>query len=187
MRIENRITRTLIMNSPLLAAEPPNNQSEKGDGLSDALVLSDERDSTRACRSPRIEIPATSQHIYTAQDAYLFLAPVMDDLPQEQLHSLHLDTKRRLISCAVVYQGTVNETLIRIAEVFRPALFANAVSIILAHNHPSGDPQPSIHDIRVTRELVRAGKLLGLPVLDHLILGNGRFVSLRERGLLGVA
>ncbi|MDX1520385.1 MAG: JAB domain-containing protein, partial [Anaerolineae bacterium] len=82
-----------------------------------------------------------------------------------------------------VYVGNVNSSIIRVAEVFRDAVRHNATALILAHNHPSGDPTPSPEDVNVTRSVVAAGNLLGIEVLDHLVIGHQRFVSLKERGL----
>ena len=82
-----------------------------------------------------------------------------------------------------VYQGSLNTAVVRVGEVFTPALRANAAAIIVVHNHPSNDPTPSPEDVRVTEMLVEAGKLLDVAVLDHVILGKNRYVSLKERGL----
>ena len=82
-----------------------------------------------------------------------------------------------------VYRGSLNASLIRVGEVYKEALRRNSAAIIVAHNHPSGDVTPSPEDVLVTREIVQAGKLLDCDVLDHLIIGQGRFVSLRERQL----
>ena len=82
-----------------------------------------------------------------------------------------------------VYHGSLNTSLIRVGEVFRDGIRANAAAIILSHNHPSGDPSPSPEDVAVTRAIVEAGKLLDIQCLDHLILGGTRHVSLKERGL----
>ena len=114
---------------------------------------------------------------------YDFLAPQMDHLEQEHLQALNLNTKNRLLSAPLIYQGTLAGTHVRVAEVFRPAIAANAAGLIVAHNHPSGDPQPSPDDIHITRQLVEAGRLLDINVLDHIVIGDGRFVSMRERGI----
>jgi DNA repair protein RadC len=82
-----------------------------------------------------------------------------------------------------VYIGSLNASLIRIGEIFKEALKRNSAALIVVHNHPSGDPTPSPEDILVTREIISAGKLLDIDVLDHLVIGQGRFVSMRERGL----
>jgi DNA repair protein RadC len=79
--------------------------------------------------------------------------------------------------------GTVNTSLVRAAEVFRPAIRENAPNIIMVHNHPSGDPAPSQQDIEITRQLYEAGRMLNVALLDHVIIGHGRFLSMKERGL----
>jgi DNA repair protein RadC len=83
----------------------------------------------------------------------------------------------------VVYQGTVNSSVVRAAEVFRPAVSRNCLSIVVVHNHPSGDPTPSPEDIRTTEQLRKAGELLDIELLDHIVVGQHRWVSLKERGL----
>jgi DNA repair protein RadC len=108
----------------------------------------------------------------------------MGTLQQEQMRALLLDTKNRVLSIHVVYAGSVNTTVIRVAELFKEAVRQNCAAIIIAHNHPSGDPTPSPEDAAVTGEIVKAGKILDIDVLDHLVIGTGnQFVSLKERGL----
>jgi DNA repair protein RadC len=104
-------------------------------------------------------------------------------LDQEHLRTVIVDTRNRLIAIHEVYRGSLNASQIRIGEVFREAIRSNAAGIIVTHNHPSGDPSPSPEDIRTTRLLIEAGHLLDIPVIDHIIFGRGRYVSLRERGL----
>jgi DNA repair protein RadC len=116
-------------------------------------------------------------------DAANLLMLEMGGLEQEHLRTLLLDTKNRVIAAQNVYVGNVNSSIIRVGEVFREAIRANATALIVAHNHPSGDPTPSPEDVQVTRSLVQAGSLLNIEVLDHLIIGHHRFVSLKERGL----
>ena len=82
-----------------------------------------------------------------------------------------------------VYQGSLNSSQVRVGELFRSAVRRNAAAIIVIHNHPSGDPTPSPDDVALTRAIVQAGKLLDIDVLDHLVIGRGRWVSLKERGL----
>lgn len=97
---------------------------------------------------------------------------------------LLLDTRNRVIGEPVdLYHGSLNTSLIRIAEVFRPAIRANAAAILIAHNHPSGSPDPSPEDVAITRAIVQAGQLLDVECLDHLIVGGGGFVSLKSKGL----
>lgn len=108
----------------------------------------------------------------------------MSVLEQEMMRTLLLDTKNRVLAIRTVYTGSVNTTVIRVAELFREAIRQNCTALIIAHNHPSGDPTPSPEDVAVTSEIVKAGKLLDIDVLDHLVIGAGqKFVSLKERGL----
>jgi DNA repair protein RadC len=107
----------------------------------------------------------------------------MAALEQEQLRVVLLDTKHRVLVIRTVYQGSVSQAQVRIAELFREAIRANAPAIVLVHNHPSGDPTPSSADVALTAEVTKAGELLGIDVLDHLVIGHGRHVSLRRLGL----
>ncbi len=107
----------------------------------------------------------------------------MSHLDQEHLRTVLLDTKNRVQAISTVYIGSLNASLIRVGEVFKGAIRRNSAALIVVHNHPSGDATPSPEDVLVTREIVSAGKLLDVQVLDHLIIGHGKWVSLRERGL----
>ncbi len=107
----------------------------------------------------------------------------MSHLDQEHLRSICLDTKNRVQKIHTVYVGSLNTAVIRVGEVFKEALKLNSAAIIVVHNHPSGDPTPSPEDVLVTRQIVAAGQLLDVEVLDHLVIGHGRFASLREKGL----
>lgn len=112
-----------------------------------------------------------------------YLAPELAELAQEQLRVVLLDSKNRVLAVCLVYQGGLNATVVRLADLFREAVRLGAAALILVHNHPSGDPSPSPEDVRLTREAGRAGDLLGIEVLDHLIVGRQGHVSLREKGL----
>ena len=112
------------------------------------------------------------------------LAPHLAHRDREALVVALLTRKQRLIAVCPIYVGNVAGTSVRIGELFTEALRRNAAGIVLAHNHPSGDPEPSADDLRTTRDAVAAGRLLGVSVVDHLIIGAGRHVSLRERGAL---
>ena len=94
-----------------------------------------------------------------------------------------LDTRNRVLKINKLYRGSLNASTIRISEIFRSPIQMNAASIILFHNHPSGDPSPSPEDIHLTTDLVKAGKLLDIEVLDHIVIGLGSFVSLKEKKL----
>lgn len=121
--------------------------------------------------------------IRSPADAAALLQPALMHREQEYLYVLLLDTRNRVMGePREVYHGSLNTSLIRVGEVFREALKANAAAIIVAHNHPSGDPAPSPEDVAVTRALVEAGKLLDCAVLDHLVVGQ-RWTSMKERGL----
>jgi DNA repair protein RadC len=116
-------------------------------------------------------------------DVVRLLGVEMEALRQEQLRVVLLDTKHRVIRHQTLYQGSVNSAQVRVGEVFRDAVQLNATAIILAHNHPSGDPSPSAADIELTRDAVEAGTLLDIAVLDHVVIGQGRWVSMKRLGL----
>ena len=107
----------------------------------------------------------------------------MSLLEQEHLRLVLLDTKNYVLGIPTVYVGNLNTTMTRTGELFRYALKENCAALIVAHNHPSGDPTPSPEDVTVTRKIIEGGQLLDIEVLDHLIIGRGRFISLKERGL----
>lgn len=109
------------------------------------------------------------------------LAPEVRGLEKETFHALLLDTRQRLMGRVRVSEGTLTSSLVHPREVFGPALRWAAASVVVAHNHPSGDPEPSGEDEAVTRRLIDAGRLLGVPLLDHVVLGQGVWVSMRER------
>lgn len=111
-----------------------------------------------------------------------FLRPLFRGLEREQFHVLLLDGKHRLRRVALVSEGTLTTSLVHPREVFRDAVRASAAAVMVAHNHPSGDPEPSREDLEVTERLARAGRLLGIPLLDHLVVAEGGFTSLRARG-----
>jgi DNA repair protein RadC len=121
--------------------------------------------------------------IKTPGDAAQLLMLEMGMLEQEEVRTLLLDTRNRVLSVQQVYKGSLNTASMRVAEVFKQAIRANCASIIIAHNHPSGDPAPSAEDVKVTKSLVAAGKLLDIDVLDHIVIAQNRYVSLKERGL----
>ena len=122
--------------------------------------------------------------VSSPEDVRLLLQPEMSGLAQEQMRVLLLDTKNRVLGQRVIYQGNISSLTIRTAEVFRPAVVEAVPSIIVAHNHPSGDPEPSPEDAAVTRELAAAGRLLDIALLDHVVIGRQGVVSLKERGII---
>jgi DNA repair protein RadC len=121
--------------------------------------------------------------IKTPADAAQLLMPDMGLLEQEEVRTMLLDTRNRVLAMPVIYRGSLNSATMRVAELFKEAIRNNSASIIVAHNHPSNDPTPSAEDILVTKTLVQAGKLLDVEVLDHMVVCQNRYVSLKERGL----
>lgn len=120
--------------------------------------------------------------ICCAGDIAALLSPELASLDREHFVCLHLDAKNRLMSREAVSIGHLTSALVHPREVWKAAILASAASVAFAHQHPSGDPEPSREDIELTRRLVRAGELLGIPVLDHVVITAGGHVSLAERG-----
>lgn len=127
--------------------------------------------------------PEDRPTINSPSDAADLVRYEMSALEQEHLRVILLDTRNHVLDVIEVYRGSVNSSQVRVGEVFKPAVRRGAPAMIVVHNHPSGDPTPSPDDVAVTRGFVQAGKLLDVEVLDHLVIGQGRYVSLKERGL----
>ena len=135
-------------------------------------------------REPGVKLTERPQLRVPAEAAPL-LAQYIGETDREVFAVALLTIRHRVLGLHTVSVGCLTSSLVHPREVFKPAILAGAAALLLAHNHPSGDPEPSAEDIALTRRLVSAGQLLGIEVLDHLILGeSGRFVSLRERGVL---
>ncbi len=107
----------------------------------------------------------------------------MSSLEQEHLRVLLLNTRNQVLDIVEVYQGSINSSVVRVGEIFAPAVRRKCASIIVVHNHPSGDPTPSTEDIAVTHAMIEAGKLLDIEILDHIVIGQGAYISLKEKGL----
>jgi DNA repair protein RadC len=122
--------------------------------------------------------------VRSPRDVHAAFAPRLEDLPVEEFHVAVLDAQHRLERDVTVTRGILNSSLVHPREVFREAIAERAAAIILVHNHPSGDPTPSADDRAVTEQLVAAGRLLDIPVHDHVIIGRGRYLSFAEAGLL---
>lgn len=133
----------------------------------------------------RLNLPIEERPtINSPADAAALVQYEMALLEKEHLRVLVLDTRNHVLHIEQVYEGSVNSSQVRIAEIFRPAIQRMAAAIIVVHNHPTGDPTPSPDDVAVTRAMVQAGKLLDVSLLDHLVIGHGgKWVSLKERGL----
>lgn len=150
-----------------------------GDARATALVAAFEL-GRRAHRSPTGSLRAVDG----PEDVVAVVAPLLDGLKQEAVVALCLGARHQALHVATVALGTLNAAAVHPREVFRDAIAVGAAALVLAHNHPSGDPEPSEDDVRLTRRFVRCGETLGIELLDHLVLGGGRWVSLRERRIL---
>lgn len=121
--------------------------------------------------------------IHSPEDSADLVTCEMQSLIQEELWVMLLTTRNQVIKIEKIYKGSLNSSQVRVGELFRAAIVESAAALIVVHNHPSGDPSPSPDDVAITKEIIKAGKLLDIQVLDHLIIGQGKFVSLNRRGL----
>ena len=125
-----------------------------------------------------------TRQILSPNDAYEMIKEQLEGLDREQFIIACLNTKNEPTNITVVSVGSINKAIVHPREVFKTAILSNAASIMAFHNHPSGDTTPSDQDIKLTHRLVEAGELLGIKLLDHLIIGDGSFTSLKEKGYL---
>lgn len=130
------------------------------------------------------KLPYRPHQITGSQDAAKLVTSYLAGADREYFVVLLLDAKNKINAINTVATGTLNQALVHPREVFKPAILANAASMILAHNHPSGDPSPSLEDIEVTLKLVEAGRLLGIEVLDHIVLGDETYVSFKDKDMM---
>jgi DNA repair protein RadC len=152
-----------------------------GVGRAKAARLVSAFELTRRLRS---RTPGTRILLSSPTEVYAAFGPLMEDLSREVFRVALLDAQNGLLRDLVVSEGTLSASLVHPREVFKPAILESAASVILLHNHPSGDPTPSREDIRLTRQLSECARLLDLRVHDHVVIGRGRFVSLAERGII---
>lgn len=129
------------------------------------------------------QYPTERPSINSPQDAAQILDTFIGYLDHEELWVINLDTRHHVMHLVALYKGSVNSSHVRIAEVFRQAIIDNAIAIILAHNHPSGNIEPSAEDVSVTRAVLQVGKILDIDLLDHIVIARGNYVSMKERGL----
>lgn len=122
--------------------------------------------------------------IHGPKDAAYYAMPLLRDEVQEHFAVMLLDMKNHILNMPIVTTGTLSASVAHPREVFRQAIEHSAASVILLHNHPSGDPSPSREDIQVTKRMVEVGKIMDIPVLDHIIIGDDRFTSMKEKGLM---
>ena len=135
-------------------------------------------------RRLRARIPGVRVTLSGPAEVYAAYGPLMEDLKREVFRIALLDAQNGLLHDRVISQGTLSASLVHPRDVFKPAILEPAASVILLHNHPSGDPTPSREDVRLTRQLVECARLLDLRIHDHLVIGRGRFVSLAEKGII---
>jgi len=170
--LERNLTR-LSRHDPAALAEALGLELACGRRLAAAFELGRRVERARLPRRPRLR---------SAERVFRLMSPSLRGLERETFHVLLLDSKHRLTERRQISEGTLTASLVHPREVFAVALRHLAAAIVVVHNHPSGDPTPSAEDHAVTQRLVRAGRILGVPVLDHVIVADGGFVSLRERG-----
>lgn len=154
--------------------------AEKGIGMAKAAQIKAAIELGRRLQQSKPEEHATINNPAQAADMVKY---DMQALDYEALRVILLDTRNQVLDVKEVYRGSVNTAQVRTADVFKAAVRKNATALIVVHNHPSGDPTPSPDDVAVTRELIKAGEMLDVKVLDHIIIGRGRHVSMKERGL----
>jgi DNA repair protein RadC len=155
-------------------------QKEKGIGLAKAAQI---KAAIELGRRMTLESPEERPAIHSPADAAALVQYEMSALDQEHLWVLLLDIRNRVMATIRLYKGALSSSQVRVGEVFRDAVKQNAAGIVVVHNHPSGDSSPSPDDVAVTRALVSAGKLLDIEVVDHLVIGQGSYVSMKQRGL----
>lgn len=153
---------------------------ERGLGEAKAAQLKAALELGRRLSSSQPEARAV---VRSPADVANLLSAEMGLLEQEHLRVVLLNTRNEVLGIPEVYKGSVNTSLVRVGEIFREAVRRNCPAVVVVHNHPSGDPTPSADDLSMTRQMVEAGRLLDIEVLDHLIIGHGRYVSLKEQGL----
>jgi DNA repair protein RadC len=135
-------------------------------------------------RRAAVDRPAAEDRIRGPEDVFRRMGPRLRDLDREEFHVLLLTSQHKVIREVLITRGILDASLIHPREVFKPSIIESAAAVILVHNHPSGDPSPSGEDRAVTRQLADAGRTIGIPVLDHVILGDTGFTSMSELGVL---
>jgi DNA repair protein RadC len=153
----------------------------KGVGRTKAVRLASAFELTRRLRA---RVPSERLCLDSPEQVHAAFGPLMEELKKEVFRAALLDAQNGLLRDVVISEGTLSASLVHPREVFKPAILESAASVILLHNHPSGDPTPSREDIRLTRQLAECARLLDLPIHDHVIIGRGRFVSLAQKGAL---
>jgi DNA repair protein RadC len=168
--------RTLGSVSPSAIAAIPGVGMATGARITAALELG---------RRASAEVRHPGELVRGPRDVFDRMEPRLRDLPQEEFHALLLSARHSVIREVLITRGILDASLIHPREVFRPAITESAAAIILVHNHPSGDPTPSVEDRAVTKQLSAAGRTVGIHVVDHVVIGDGHFASLADDGPLG--
>lgn len=130
------------------------------------------------------EKQVVNRRITNSNDIYEFFYNMLSNLKQEHFYALYLDNKKNIIDKRLLYIGTINGSIAHPREIFKNAYLMSASFIVCVHNHPSGDPNPSKEDINITLRLKECGKIMGIELLDHIIIGNNKYVSLKEKGII---
>jgi DNA repair protein RadC len=182
-RESNRALREAL--APYLDLSRLRRLAAQGDDLRTALIEGMEPPSEVLALIDTLALllrPSEREAVRSPDDAAAFLMLQLGHLDQERLCVLCLNKRNRIQKLHTVYVGSLNASLIRVGEVFKEPLRLNSASVIVAHNHPSSQVDPSPEDILITKQIVEAGKLLSCEVLDHLIIGQGRWISMRQKG-----
>jgi DNA repair protein RadC len=161
---------------------PPGEKSSGAERYQERLFACFPVFSTRLVREATVTFPERYR-VRSPHDAALILQDYFADKDREELVAVLLDTAHTITGLVRVSVGGLQSSIVEPAQVFEAAILANAAAVILAHNHPSGNPEPSKEDVTVTKKVIAAGEVIGIPVLDHLIMTEGGFTSLAERGL----
>jgi DNA repair protein RadC len=135
-------------------------------------------------RRLRARTPGVRTSLGSPAEVHAAFGPLMEDLPREVFRVALLDAQNGLLRDVIVSEGTLSASLVHPREVFKPAILEPAVSLILLHNHPSGDPTPSREDLKLTRPLVECARMLELRINDHIVIGRGRYISFAEKGMI---
>jgi DNA repair protein RadC len=168
--------------SILIDTDPTELTSLKGIGIKKAAQLKAISELAQRLYSPSLN--SQSNRINSPKDAADLVMSQMMYLKQEEFRLLILNTKHQVIENVLISIGTLNQSLVHPREVYSPAIKKSAAAVIALHNHPSGDPEPSKEDVSITNRLQECGKILGIELLDHIVIGLNRYVSLKDRGLL---
>ncbi len=135
-------------------------------------------------RRAMVEKDGKKVYINSAKELAEILMPTMNILDQEHFKGVFLDSRNKVLKDETIFIGSLNASLVHPREIFKLAILESAASIILVHNHPSGDPMPSLNDIKLTKKMVEIGELMGIDVVDHVIIGKNKYVSMKERKII---